>query len=115
MEKLLEMARNGEGRIVCTGDLKHYQISEAQAHNRFHATDDMFGWVLLPWSLTTDKDKERESVLSGPPENGQAVSDLAKSDQEFHQVDSTSDEIKEHFKRPRSERMAEMRKVACSK
>ncbi|MDN5630029.1 MAG: hypothetical protein L0G38_10825 [Lactococcus sp.] len=48
-------------RIVSTGDLTEFQISEAQVENRMFVDEvSHLGWVALPWELTTSKDRERE-------------------------------------------------------
>lgn len=48
-------------RIVSTGDLTLQQISEASIEGRlFVDPTSSYGWVALPWSLTTDKDRSRE-------------------------------------------------------
>jgi hypothetical protein len=53
------------GRIVSSGDLSIEQISEAHAHDRFFVDDETgYGWAILPWELTTAKDKEREYRLA---------------------------------------------------
>lgn len=48
------------GRIVCSADLTEHQIAEAQVTGRFYVAPSGLGWALLPWSLTTDKDRARE-------------------------------------------------------
>ena len=53
-----------EGRIVSSGDLTTHQISEARAKNRFWVDEETgLGFALLPWELTTDKDRRREDAL----------------------------------------------------
>ena len=53
-----------EGRIVSSGDLTMHQISEARAKNRFWVDEETgLGFALLPWELTTDKDRRREDAL----------------------------------------------------
>lgn len=48
-------------RIVSTGDLNEFQISEAQVEKRIYVEPGGgLGWVALPWELTTTKDRERE-------------------------------------------------------
>lgn len=48
-------------RIVSTGDLTTLQISQASVEGRlFVDPTSSYGWVALPWSLTTDKDRKRE-------------------------------------------------------
>ena len=48
-------------RIVSSGDLTALQIAEARSSNRFYVDEDTgLGFVLLPWSLTTKKDRDRE-------------------------------------------------------
>ena len=51
-------------RIVSTGDLTDFQISNAKAENRFYVEPNGgLGWVALPWDLSTPKDKDREIKL----------------------------------------------------
>jgi len=58
----IEFLKRTDGhRVVSTGDLNEYQIAEARRDGKMFVDEDTgFGWVLLPWSLTTDKDRERE-------------------------------------------------------
>lgn len=58
----IEFLKRSDGhRIVSTGDLNEYQIVEARRDNKMFVDPDTgLGWVLLPWELTTDKDRERE-------------------------------------------------------
>jgi hypothetical protein len=58
----IEFLKRSDGhRVVSTGDLNEYQIAEARRDNKvFVDPDTGLGWVLLPWELTTDKDRERE-------------------------------------------------------
>jgi len=53
---------NDGGRIVNTGDLLDLQISEAAAEDRIWIDPATgYGFVFLPWSLTTDEDRNREA------------------------------------------------------
>lgn len=63
-DEMFELARDGNGRIVSSGDLCVEAISEAQACKRFYVDEDGFGFAYLPWELTTDKDREREKSFS---------------------------------------------------
>lgn len=58
----IEFLKRTDGhRVVSTGDLNEYQIAEARRDGKMFVDEDTgLGWVLLPWSLTTDKDRERE-------------------------------------------------------
>ena len=58
----LEFLKRTDGhRVVSTGDLNEYQIAEARRDGKMFVDEDTgLGWVLLPWELTTDKDRERE-------------------------------------------------------
>ncbi|MCH2004057.1 hypothetical protein [Acinetobacter ursingii] len=50
-------------RIVSTGDLTEFQISEARVEDRLYVEPGdglCLGWVALPWELTTTPDRERE-------------------------------------------------------
>lgn len=52
-------------RIVSTGDLTNFQISNAQVEDRIYVEPNGgLGWVALPWDLTTAKDKQREAMLN---------------------------------------------------
>ena len=52
-------------RIVSTGDLTDFQISNAKVEGRMYVEPSGgLGWVALPWDLTTTKDKQREILLS---------------------------------------------------
>lgn len=55
-------------RIVSTGDLTEFQISEARVEGRLYVESTQphggIGWVALPWELTTTKDKQREKILA---------------------------------------------------
>lgn len=58
--EFLKRAANGH-RIVSTGDLNEWQIAEAMREKKmFVDSESGLGFVLLPWELTTDKDRERE-------------------------------------------------------
>ena len=57
-------AANG-GRIVSSNDLNVWQISEARVLRNFWVSDEGFGWAILPWNLTTDKDRQREKDFFG--------------------------------------------------
>lgn len=61
----IEFLKRTDGhRIVSTGDLNEYQIAEARRENKMFVDPDTgLGWVLLPWELTTDKDREREKLF----------------------------------------------------
>lgn len=48
------------GRVVCSVDLTEHQIAEAQATGRWFVLDCGLGFAMLPWYLTTDKDRARE-------------------------------------------------------
>jgi len=63
--EFLKRAADGKHRIVCTGDLNDFQIAEARVENRMYVEPGGgLGWVLLPWELSTRKDKEREQRLA---------------------------------------------------
>ena len=48
-------------RIISTGDLTEFQISNARCEDRLYVDPNGgLGWVALPWDLTTTKDKQRE-------------------------------------------------------
>jgi hypothetical protein len=63
-ESFLKRSVTQGGRIVSSGDLNVYQISESQAKGNFWINSEGLGWAILPWSLTTDKDNQRESGLT---------------------------------------------------
>ena len=51
-------------RIVSTGDLTIFQISNAKVEGRmFVEPGGGLGWVALPWDLSTERDKLREKAL----------------------------------------------------
>lgn len=50
-------ACDGTFRIVCTADLTPHQIAEAGVQGRMFVDPNGMGLVLLPWTLTTDKDR----------------------------------------------------------
>ncbi len=59
--EFLKRAADGKHRIVSSGDLHVMQISEAQANKLFFVDDETgLGWALVPWELTTAKDRNRE-------------------------------------------------------
>jgi hypothetical protein len=61
----IEFLKKTDGhRIVSTGDLNEYQIAEARRDNKMFVDPDTgLGWVLLPWELTTNKDRKREKAF----------------------------------------------------
>ena len=62
--EFLRMAGD-KGRIVSSNDLTHFQIVEARACGRFFIDEETsFGYALLPWELTTDKDRSREADIA---------------------------------------------------
>ena len=62
--EFLRMAGD-KGRIVSSNDLTYMQIVEARAGNRFFIDEETsFGYALLPWELTTDKDRSREADIA---------------------------------------------------
>jgi hypothetical protein len=67
----LEFLKRCNGhRIVSSGDLTTLQIAEAQARKLWYVEPGGgFGWALLPWELTTDKDRQRERRYFTPPQN----------------------------------------------
>lgn len=58
----IEFLKRTDGhRVVSTGDLYDYQIAKARRDGKMFVDEDTgLGWVLLPWELTTEKDRERE-------------------------------------------------------
>ena len=62
-EDFLKRAVTKGGRVVSSGDLNIWQISEARAKGDWWLSPDGFGWAILPWELTTDKDREREKAF----------------------------------------------------
>ena len=60
--EFLRRATSGNYRIVNSGDLDRFQISEAQANGLFFVDPETsYGWALLPWDLTTTRDRKREA------------------------------------------------------
>lgn len=61
--EFLKNCRRGSGRIVCTSDLNHHQIEEATKEGRLFVDEGTgWGWAVLPWKTTTEKDTEREEA-----------------------------------------------------
>lgn len=59
--EFLKRAADGKHRIVSSGDLHMMQISEAQSEKKFFVDEETgLGFALLPWDLTTAKDRTRE-------------------------------------------------------
>ena len=57
----LKRANSNNGRIVSSDALTIHQIAYAQANNLFYVDSHTgYGWALLPWCLTTQKDRQRE-------------------------------------------------------
>jgi hypothetical protein len=58
----LRRAASENARIVSSGDLHSLVISEAQANGRFWVDPETgLGWALIPWELSTMKDRQREA------------------------------------------------------
>lgn len=51
------------GRIVPSGDLTESQIVEARANNMFFVDDQGYGYAIVPWDLTTIRDRHRERIM----------------------------------------------------
>ncbi len=59
--EFLKRAAFNQHRIVSSGDLTTMQITEAQARGLFYVEPGGgLGWALVPWELTTPKDRKRE-------------------------------------------------------
>ena len=65
-EALQFLKRAGkDGRIVSSGDLSTFQIAEFQASGSFFVDPETsYGYAIVPWGLTTMKDRERETAFS---------------------------------------------------
>jgi hypothetical protein len=59
-----------DGRIVSSGDLTTMQIAEFQSQNRFFVDENGMGYALVPWDLTTMKDRKREQAFFDGKSNG---------------------------------------------
>ena len=59
-EQFLAKAVAVGGRIVSSNDLNEWQLSEARVLGNWWVSSEGFGWAILPWSLTTDQDRNRE-------------------------------------------------------
>lgn len=58
----LKRGASGEYRIVASGDLTTMQITEAQSRGLLYVEPGGgIGWALVPWDLTTPKDRKREA------------------------------------------------------
>lgn len=62
-EQFLSLAVSRGGRVVSSNDLNTWQLSEARVLGNWWVSADGFGWAILPWELTTDKDRDRERIL----------------------------------------------------
>ena len=61
--EFLKKSSYGKHRIVSSGDLNQWQISEAQVNKLFFVDEESgLGWALVPWELTTQKDRQREEA-----------------------------------------------------
>ncbi len=61
-EEFAALAASKGGRIVSSNDLHPFQMAELrQAGTFFVDPATSYGWGLLPWDLTTDKDRKREA------------------------------------------------------
>ena len=64
--EFLKRAADGKYRIVCSCDLTGLQIAEAQACKRFYVEPGGgLGWALVPWELSTPKDRRRSNSHGG--------------------------------------------------
>jgi len=59
-EQFLAKAVSRGGRVVSSNDLNKWQLSEARVKGNWWVSEEGFGWAILPWELTTDKDRDRE-------------------------------------------------------
>lgn len=51
----------GTGRIVPSSEMTEFQICEARQRNLFYVEPGGgLGWRIVPWELTTRRDRERE-------------------------------------------------------
>jgi len=64
-EQFLSRAVTTGGRVVSSNDLNEWQLSEARVLGNFWVSAEGFGWAILPWELTTDKDRDRERKFFG--------------------------------------------------
>ncbi len=60
-ESFLARAVTAGGRVVSSGDLNAFQISEAQSNGKLWVSPEGYGWAIVSWELTTDKDRQREA------------------------------------------------------
>ena len=61
-EEFLRKSVELNGRIVSSGDLQMEVIVESQANERFYVDPDTsLGWAIIPWELSTMKDRKREA------------------------------------------------------
>jgi hypothetical protein len=51
------------GRIVSMNDLTEMQIAEAKVTGRAFVDENGFGFALLPWSLVTERDIDRDGPI----------------------------------------------------
>lgn len=59
-EGFLARAAAAGCRVVSSGDLNEWQISSARSKGNFWVSAEGLGWAILPWELTTEKDRGRE-------------------------------------------------------
>lgn len=59
-ENFLSRAASTGGRVVSSNDLDMWQWSEAQSKGLSWVSSEGLGWAILPWTLTTAKDRDRE-------------------------------------------------------
>jgi hypothetical protein len=64
-EDFLVRAASTGGRVVSSNDLNEFQIAEARREFKFFVTEGGLGFAILPWELTTDKDRKREADYFG--------------------------------------------------
>ena len=70
-EQFLSRAVATGGRVVSSNDLNQWQLSEARRLGNWWVSTEGFGWAILPWSLTTDKDRDRERAFFATTGNAQ--------------------------------------------
>lgn len=67
-EQFLNRSARMNARVVSSGDLSIHQIAEAQANRLFWVDEKTnLGWAILPFELTTTKDRHREADYFGVP------------------------------------------------
>ena len=93
--EFLRRSADGKHRIVSSGDLHVMQISEAQANKLFFVDEQTgLGWALVPWELTTAKDRHREQgffTRQGSGDNSRLNNEACDSESQARRERNTNE------------------------